>query len=399
MIACGLDRLLDDPSRLAGRRYALLTHAAAVSSELVPCHLALAALPGTSPAVLFGPEHGLYAVEQDMVPAAGGRDPLTGLPLRSLYGDSEGSLSPPPEAFRGVDLLVVDLQDVGARYYTYAASAVWAAAAAATAGCQVWVLDRPNPLGGDVVEGNLPRPGFESFVGAFRIPVRHGLTLGELVRLEARRGGWEEALEVWPAAGWRRSMLWPRTGRPWLAPSPNMPTFGTAVVYPGACLLEGTELSEGRGTTRPFELVGAPGLPAAELARFLDERHLPGVRFLPTFFRPQFQKHRGEVCGGVEVVVTDAERFPACRAGVELLSAVRQVAPEGLSWRRRPYEFIADRPALDLLTGGDECRRLLEEGADPEPWLASWGADEERFRRERRAILLYPETDGETREG
>src|SRR5437588_10682691 len=205
MIRTGLDRLLAAPDRLRqlqGRAYGLLAHGAAVTGDLRPIHRALAASVAGLPRALFGPEHGFYGVEQGMVAAAGGRDPWTGAPIVSLYGDAEESLRPRPGAFAGLDLLIVDLQDVGTRYYTYAATAVWAAEAALAAGCEVWVLDRPNPLGGMVVEGNLPAAGYESFVGAFRLPVRHGLTLGELALLEARRRGWPRVPEVWPVAGW-----------------------------------------------------------------------------------------------------------------------------------------------------------------------------------------------------
>jgi uncharacterized protein YbbC (DUF1343 family) len=399
MIATGLDRLLLAADRLAGRRYALLSQGASLTADCEPAHLALAACPGGPPAALFSPEHGFYGVEQDMVAAAGGREPWTGLPLRSLYGDAEATLRPAPEEFRGLDLLLIDLQDVGSRYYTYAATAVWAAEAALTAGCEVWVLDRPNPLGG-AVEGNLPDPGFESFVGAFRLPVRHGLTLGELLRLEAGRRGWPERLQVWEVRGWRREPWWRRpggAGRPWTAPSPNMPTPATALVYPGVCLLEATELSEGRGTTRPFQLVGAPWLDPLGLASRLATRGLPGVRFVPTFFRPQFQKHAGELCGGVELLVTDADAFAPYRTGVELLAALAESSPREFAWRRAPYEFVTDRPAIDLLTGGESCRLAIDAGDREalDAWIASWPADEESFRRERRAVLLYPEGGAE----
>lgn len=397
MVLTGLDRLLADPGPLAGRRYGLLAHAAAVTAELRPAHLALAATPAGPPAVLFGPEHGYHGVEQDMVAAAGGREAWTGVPVRSLYGDSEGSLRPEPGAFAGLDLLLVDLQDVGSRYYTYAATAVWAAEAAIAAGCEVWVLDRPNPLGGAAVEGNLPAPGFESFVGAFRLPVRHGLTLGELMRLEAARRGWPAgALAVREAAGWRRDELWsesPRRSRPWLPPSPNMPSPATALVYPGACLIEATELSEGRGTTRPFEQVGAPWIDPLGLAGRLEAQGLPGVAFVPVFFRPQFQKHAGALCGGVAIAVTDPAAFRPYRTGVELLAALRDSSPSEFAWRRAPYEFVADRPAIDLLTGGEECRRAIESGDRDAlaAWIGSWAADERAFRAERRAALIYPE--------
>lgn len=390
MIRTGLDRLLADTTDLRNSRYALLSHAAAVTERLEPGHLALAAAFGP-PALLLAPEHGYYGTEQDMVPSPDSRDPLTGSPIASLYGDSLASLRPSPGLFDGVDVLLVDLQDVGCRFYTFAATAVWAAEAALEAGCEVRVLDRPNPLGGERVEGNLPRPGLESFVGAFRVPVRHGLTLGEIVRLEARRRGWSGPWTVVPMEGWRRTMRWEQTGRPWIPPSPNMPTVETARVYSGCCLLEATRLSEGRGTTRPFRLVGAPGIAPLELARRLGERGFAGLGVLPAYFRPQFQKHAGELCGGVELVVTDADAFEPYRFGVELLSVLRRLAPAAAGWRREPYEFVAERPAIDLLTGDGACREALEGNGDLEGWIAGWRRDEDAFRAERQTALLYPE--------
>jgi uncharacterized protein YbbC (DUF1343 family) len=389
VIRCGLDRLLAARERLRGRRYGLLAHHASVTAELEPAHVALARHAEVVPAVLFGPEHGYYGVEQDMVPSDDQHDPWTGVPIRSLYGAGEHTLRPSAETFAGLDLLLVDLQDVGSRYYTYAATALWAAEAALAAGCEVWVLDRPNPLGGEVVEGNLRGDGFVSFVGAFPHPVRHGLSLGEIVGMELARAGRREGLTVWTVDGWRRSMLWPATGRPWIAPSPNMPTFATAVVYPGLCLLEGTRLSEGRGTTRPFNLLGAPWLDPVELARRLAALALPGVSFLPMYFRPQFQKHAGEVCGGVEVVVGDPDLFPAYRAGVELLGVVAALTPPGELWRRETYEFVADRAAIDLLAGGDELRLCVEAGGDCSRWVSSWAEQERAFRADREPFLLY----------
>lgn len=398
-IEVGLDRLVERAAELEGRPYGLLAHSASVTSELVPAHLALAASKAGPPAALFGPEHGFYGVEQDMVAAAAGIDPLTGAPIVSLYGDSAESLRPAPGAFAGLEVLVIDLQDVGCRFYTYAATAVWAAKAALAAGCEVWVLDRPNPLGGLRVEGNLPAAGFDSFVGAFRTPVCHGLTLAELVRMELEREGPQPGLRTWPLEGWRRRMEWGDTGLTWIAPSPNMPTVATALLYPGICLLEATELSEGRGTTRPFHLIGAPGidLPTllAELKRSSEARRLQGLTWLPTYFRPQFQKHSGEACAGVELVVTWAPRFNPFRAGVELLAVLRRAAGESFSWRQAPYEFEIDRPAIDLLTGGTQCREALEgEGnadAALDEWVDSWASDEASFLEQRRPYLLYKE--------
>lgn len=392
MIATGLDLLLRAPEALAKRRYGLLAHGASVTADCVPAHLALART-GTPPARLFGPEHGYYGVEQDMIAAASQRDPWTGIEIVSLYGEDEGSLLPRPEAFAGLDLLLIDLQDIGTRYYTYAATAVWAAEAARAAGCEVWILDRPNPLGGETVEGNLPAPGLASFVGAFRLPVRHGLTLGEIVRLEAVRRQWGSVPKVLAVEGWKRRDLWPETRRPWIAPSPNMPTFATAVVYPGLCLLEATEYSEGRGTTRPFLLFGAPGLRPTVLADALEPLRSLGVAAVPTYFRPQFQKHKGEVCGGVELVLQDESSPSTYRLGLEILRALKSVSPTLFRWRAAPYEFVADRPAIDLLTGSDIFRRALEgdSSADLGAWLDSFAADEREFRQERKAILLYPE--------
>jgi uncharacterized protein YbbC (DUF1343 family) len=388
MISTGLERLLDDLDPLAGRRFGVLAHGASVTARLMPIHLELARR-GLPPAVLFGPEHGFYGVEQDMVASRDERDPWTGVPVKSLYGEDERSLRPSCGAFAGLDLLLVDLQDVGARYYTFAATAVWAAEAALRAGCEVWVLDRPNPLGGELVEGAAIAPGFESFVGAFSMPVRHGLTVGEIVRLVARREGWPAAPRVFALQGWRREMLWADTRLTWIAPSPNMPAARTAEIYPGGCLIEATELSEGRGTTRPFQLTGAPGVDPLAVAERISAAKLEGARFVPTYFKPQFQKHRGEVCGGVEIVITDAAKFRPYRCGIEILAAFREVAPAAFRWRAAPYEFVIDRPAIDLLTGGAAFRSALESGRGLAEWLATWPAAESAFREERAEVLLY----------
>ncbi len=393
MIVTGLDRVARDPGMLAGRRYGVLAHAAAATSS--PPRSIVEALNATAgaPLRLFSPEHGFWAVEQDMVASEHEPDPFFGIETVSLYGSSEESLQPPDGAFAGLDLLLIDLQDIGNRVYTYAATAVWTAQAAIAAGVEVWVLDRPNPLGGEQVEGNLRRDGYESFVSAFRLPMRHGLTLGELLRLEGERRRWDDAgLRVIELQGWRREP--PAGAGPgwrWRTPSPNMPTLDTVIVFPGSVLIEATEISEGRGTTRPFELIGAPGLPGAAIARRMNDRAIPGVVYLPVRFRPQFQKHARSVCDGVEIVVTDPALFPSYRAGVELVRAIHEIAPAALEWRRAPYEFVSDRHAIDLLTGGDELRTRLEGGGDLDAWIASWRADEDAFVAERESVLLYGE--------
>lgn len=394
MIRTGLDALLEEVGELAGRRYAIAAHAAAVSADLLPVHLALLRRGAEPPALLLAPEHGFYGIEQDMVGSSDRLDPVSGTPIESLYDGSEESLKPRASVFADLDLVLIDFQDVGSRYYTYAATALWTAEAALEAECEVWVLDRPNPLGGVEVEGKLPRPELASFVGAFAVPVRHGMTLAELLLWGlGEKGANRAALRIWPLQGWARSMSWAATGRYWLAPSPNVPTPTTAQVYPGGCLIEATNLSEGRGTTRPFELIGSPGIEPVALAERLAAARLPGARFVPVYFRPGFQKHAGAVCGGVQWIVEDAEALRPLRCGVEILSAVRELDP-GFAWRREPYEFVSEIPAIDLLTGSEELRTALEDGEELESWLGSWMADEQAFRDARRDVLLYPEQAG-----
>lgn len=390
MIEVGADRLVADPSPLAGRRWALLGHGASRTRDCRPLHLALAETAAGLPELLVGPEHGYHGVEQDMVATSDARDPWTGVPIASIYGDDVASLRPDPELFSDVEVLVLDVQDVGSRYYTYLASCVWTAEAALAAGVEVWCLDRPNPLGGAVVEGPRVRPGFESFVGAFPHPVRHGLTAAELLTMELRRAGADTAgFHVVEMRGWSRADTWTATGWPWVAPSPNMPTPETAFLYPGACLIEATEISEGRGTTRPFQLIGAPGVDGRRLAAALRAREIPGVAHLPSFFRPGYQKHSGRACAGIEQILTDADALPSFRAGIELVVALRRTASEVFAWREAPYEFVTDRPAIDLLTGSAEFRERIDDDAALEAWRRSWKADEASFEEERRDLLLY----------
>ncbi len=391
-IRSGLDRLLDDSGRLRGRRYALLCHQASLSLAGVHAHVALDEIQPAE--VLLGPEHGFHGVEQDMVASGDQREPWTGRPLVSLYGDDIRSLRPRPGIFDGCDLLVIDLQDVGARYYTFAATAVWAAEAALSSGCEVWVLDRPNPLGGLEVEGNLTETGFASFVGAFRMPQRHGLTVAEILRLEARRRRWDASLlTVFEVGGWRRQQAWRDTGWPWTAPSPNMPTPETVHLYPGLCLFEATTVSEGRGTTRPFQLLGVPGADAPALAARCGERlaaaGIKGVSVVPAMFRPQFQKHAGSVCAGVELRLLDAGLLRPVRLGFELLLAFRDVLGEDFRWRHEPYEFVENTPAIDLLAGTDRFRLGLETPGSVERWFTAWPQDQQEFRAECESVLLY----------
>jgi uncharacterized protein YbbC (DUF1343 family) len=389
-VRTGLDRLLAAEEPLPrGLVAGLVTHAAAVDAALGSAAERLADAPGLRLAALFGPEHGLSADAQDLAGVADAVDPRTGLRVHSLYGDSVDRLRPSAGQLRGLDALIIDLQDVGSRYYTFQATMLFCLEEASRHGLLTVVLDRPNPLGGVAVEGPALRPGYESFVGPHDVATRHGLTLGELAQLYRAERGLSGELRVVPCTGWTREQTFDRTGLPWVLPSPNMPTLETAFVYPGQCLLEGTNLSEGRGTTRPFELCGAPGIDAGRLADRLRAEGLPGVAFRPCGFRPTFHKFAGQPCGGVQLHVTDREAFLPVRTGLAVLAALRDEAGERFAWRTEPYEFVADRPAIDLLFGSDRERLGLEAGRSWRELAAAWEAEEEAFRRRRKAFLRY----------
>jgi uncharacterized protein YbbC (DUF1343 family) len=399
VIETGLDVLCADRlDLLRGRRVGVLCHPASVAGDLVHVVDRLVEV-GVRPTRLFGPEHGVRGEAQDMIGVEDGKDFRTGIPVTSLYGETFDSLTPSLAELAEVDVLVIDLQDVGSRYYTYVWTMALAMQAAARAGVAVVVLDRPNPLGGVALEGGSVEPRCESFVGLGAVPVRHGLTAGELARLVRAGMPWGAPrfarpldcdLTVVAMRGWRRAMAFDATGLPWVLPSPNMPTLETAFVYPGQCLVEGTNLSEGRGTTRPFEIVGAPFLDGYRLAARLDALGLPGVRFRPLSFRPMFHKFAGRSCGGVQLHVTDRATFRPYRVGLALLAASRVLAPDDFRWRTEPYEFVSDPPAIDLLTGSDAARQGIEAGASQGELVAGL-ADFELSFADRRAPHLLPE--------
>lgn len=367
----GLDRLAHVPSvlhRLQARPFGLLAHPASLDRNLVHCSRLLPSL-GLRPHIIFGPEHGYGGEAQDMIGVSDAHDPLLGAPIVSLYGESCEQLSPRDEHLRGLDTLLIDLCDVGSRYYTFVWTAVLAMRAAARLGVHTIVLDRPNPLGGaaDQVEGRPQAPGFLSFVGLEPLPVRHALTIGEIVAEMAWRNGLplgpDGAVEVVTTTGWNRHEQADQWDRPFVMPSPNMPTVETVRVYPGGCLIEGTNLSEGRGTTRPFELVGAPWLDGQALAKQLEATGLPGFVARPLTFRPTFHKHAGQICGGVQVHVTHAGRFRPFATYLALITLAHKLAPESFRFRTERYEFVDDIPALDLLVGCSDVRLAIEAGA------------------------------------
>jgi uncharacterized protein YbbC (DUF1343 family) len=389
-VATGLDRVaaLDAAvlGRLRGRKLGLLTHPAAVDRRLRHAHAVLREA-GCDVRALFGPEHGYGGEAQDLI-AVDSEQNAEGLAVHSLYGAREADLSPRDEWLAGLDAVVVDLQDVGSRYYTFVWTAALLLRRAAPLGVEVIVLDRPNPLGGALVEGAPQRPGYRSFVGLHDVAVRHGMTIGELCRLVVHEDRLDAGcLHVVPMLGWQRELEFEQTGLPWVLPSPNMPTPDTARVYPGGCLIEGTLLSEGRGTTRPFEIWGAPYLDGAELARRV---RVDGATLRPLGFTPSFHKHAGQRCGGVQVHVEDSQRFRPYAAYLRLIAAVRALCGEALAWRTEPYEFVGDRPAIDLLTGGAEFRTLVDNGGALDDLLQHDARAAAHFAERRRAFLLYP---------
>lgn len=389
----GLENLLANPSRWLGKaRAGMVTNPTAVDRRLRHAVDLLVADDSVALCRLFGPEHGVRGTAQEMVDVGDTVDPSSGLPVVSLYGTSYASLAPQPETLADLDVLLFDIQDIGARYYTYQATLALCMRVAARVGTKVLVLDRPNPIGGVQVEGGGIAPGLESFCGLYPIPQRHGLTVGELARLynEAFALGCE--LDVVPCSGWERHLYFDAfdvSELPWVMPSPNMPTLDTALVYPGMCLLEGTNLSEGRGTTRPFELFGAPFINAEQLAAELIALRLPGVAFRVCTFEPTFHKWQGELCAGLQLYVTNRETFNAYQTGLAVLWAVKKLWPEQFGWRAEPYEFRDDVPAIDLLTGFPEVREAIDAGRPYADVLNAALHDTEQFDAARPEALMY----------
>lgn len=377
----GLDVLLDERlNLLRGKRVGLVTNPTGVDAQLRSGIDRLAAHPDVDLVALFGPEHGVRGDAQAGDHVASARDTATGLPVHSLYGEHR---TPTPAMLEGIDLLLFDIQDVGARAYTYPYTLANVLRAAKRDGIAVVVLDRPNPVGGVQVEGPVLDPAYASFVGLFAIPMRHGMTLGELARLFNAEFGIGAQLEVVPSKGWHRAAREPGDTLPWVPPSPNMPTPDTALVYPGMVLFEGTNLSEGRGTTRPFETIGAPYVDAPALAARMNAHGLPGVRFRPTWFTPVFSKHAGTLCAGVQLHVTDAEAFRPVRTALALLVELQALHP-------REFAFLpGDPPFFDQLAGNGWVREAILAGERAEAIEARWHDGLARFNAVREQYLLY----------
>jgi len=384
----GLEVFLEAPPVWAEKApLGLLCHPPSLDRRLRPAaELVARRFPGQL-RVLFSPQHGLRGDKQDnMVSSPDFADPLLGIPVVSLYGPR---LDPPLETLRQIDVLLVDLQDVGTRVYTYGATLARVMAAAGRVGLKVAVLDRPNPIGGVQAEGNLLQPEWASFVGPYPLPMRHGLTLGELARYYNHTQNLGCDLEVIPAQGWRREHYFDATGLPWVMPSPNLPTLEGALVYPGQVLLEGTNLSEGRGTTRPFELFGAPFLEPRRILRELKDIPLPGVVLREAGFEPTFHKWAGELCHGFQLHVTDRLAFKPYYTTLAVLSAIRRLYPGQFAWRQPPYEYEHERLPIDLLTGDAAIREWIDGGRPVAELEAVWQGDLARFRQDSREFWLY----------
>ena len=384
-VQLGSDVLLGS-RRLHGLRVGIVCNHASVDRGFAHIVDRLAADDGIRLAAIFGPQHGFRSdVQDNMIETPHGDDAARRVPIYSLYSDTR---EPTADMLRGLDVLVVDLQDIGARIYTYIYTMANCLRAAARHGVPVVVCDRPNPIGG-AIEGARLEPGYESFVGQFPIPMRHGMTMGELARLFNDGYGIGASLEVVPMRGWRRDRYFDATGLPWVMPSPNMPTLDTAVAYPGTVLFEGTLLSEGRGTTRPFELVGAPWIDAERFASAMNAHALPGAYFRPAVFEPTFQKHAKQSCGGCQLHVLDREAFLPVLTGVALMATFRRFDPGRFAWRQPPYEYEHEKLPIDILAGSATLRTQIEADV-PLPEIAdSWRGDEQAFARERAAYLLY----------
>ena len=382
----GSSRLFDSGA-LAGRRIGVVANPASVDAAFVHVVERAASAPGVALAAVFGPQHGFRADLQDnMIESPHARDAARRVMVYSLYSETR---EPTADMLAGLDALVIDLQDVGARIYTFVYTMANCLRAAARHGVKVYVCDRPNPIGGTAVEGPMLVHGFESFVGLYPLPMRHGMTIGELARLFNEAFGIGADLEVVPMEGWSRGMYFDATGIPFVLPSPNIPTLDSAIVYPGTVLFEGTNVSEGRGTTKPFELLGAPWVDAERFADGMNALGMPGVRFRPAVIEPTFHKHAHQACGGCQVHVTDRRAFRPVLASVAVMGEFHRSAPDRFAWRQPPYEYVHDRMPIDILAGSDRLRHAIEADASARDIAEGWEEGTAEFEELRRGYLLY----------
>ncbi len=387
MIRVGLEKLADSGLLLKDKRLGLLCNQASTDRNLRHSRDVLLDLYGDGLTCLFSPQHGFFSEKQDnMIESAHQKDPVSGLPVFSLYGETR---RPDAAMFDHLDVLLIDIVDVGTRVYTFLYTMAYCLEAAAEYGKQVVVLDRPNPVGGAAVEGNVLEADCTSFVGLYPIPMRHGMTFGELALFINKEFAIGADLQVIPMQGWKRSMLFRDTGFPWVSPSPNMPTPETALVYPGQVLWEGSNCSEGRGTTLPFELVGAPFWEHGPILKRLAAVDLPGCWFRPLVFQPTSGKWAEQVCVGFQLHVTDPDSFLPYRTSLALLQAVMQCWPEEFAYKEPPYEYEFERLPMDLILGDSTLRRALEKGDSVLDLERKWQPGLKRFLEQRKKYLLY----------
>ena len=388
MVKLGLENFIDSAELLpTGCRAAFLTHQAAVDNRgRTSLERIRRAFPELVQAV-WSPQHGFYGDRQaNMIASKDFSDPLSGLPVYSLYGEQR---QPTLKMFSEVDLVLVDLVDIGCRVYTYIWTLYLLLKAAAEAGVKVVILDRPNPIGGEEIEGNLPRFDHSSFVGLYPLPMRHGLTIGELALYFKDYAGIDVELDIIEMTGCQRNFYFNKTGLFWVLPSPNMPTLKTAMVYPGQVLLEGTNLSEGRGTTLPFELCGAPFIDPRAILSEIDQQSVSGLFLRPTWFTPTFDKWSGELCGGFQLHVVDLKKFSPYRFTLALLKAVIRLYPDNFSWLAPPYEYEYEKLPIDILTGDPAIRQTLENDGNLDFLQESWGDSLEEFYAQRSNVIIY----------
>lgn len=381
-VITGLEHALQAPPPvLAGNRLGLLTNPSGIDRTFRSTIDLFVSHPELDLRSLFGPEHGVRGEAQAGVHVADGIDPRSGLPVHSLYGTSR---IPTAAMLEGIDTMVIDLQDIGVRYATYLSTVAHVLTACDAQGVTVVVLDRPNPLGGAYVAGNILDPAYASFVGTHTIPTCHGLTIGEFARLWSRDHDLAAPVVI-PMRGWKRLMTHDATGLPWVFPSPNLPTLDSVKMYPATCLIEGTTLSEGRGTTRPFEIIGAPWIEPEALVGSIARRDVPGIAVRPLYFTPTFSKHAGERCGGVQLYITDDASFDNVGFGMHLLAVLHELGGDRFEWL--PPD--GDRYFIDLLCGTDAIRHLVKDKEDIDDALARWREDARAFENRRSDMLLY----------
>lgn len=387
-VKTGLEFLLDNiPTKLKGARVGLIINPTSVNSKLILSINLLFREKKVRLCKLFGPQHGIRGETQDnMIEWEGFRDPITKLPVYSLYGKTR---KPTKKMLDDLDVLIFDIQDIGAKYYTFIYTMSYVMQSAKKYGKKFIVLDRPNPITGSITEGCITNKSFKSFVGLHPIIIRHGMTVAELASMFNHEFKINCDLEIIKMTGWKRKMWYDETSLPWIMPSPNISTLNSAIVYPGMCLLEGTNLSEGRGTTRPFEIFGAPFIEPEKLFKKMREEKLPGCIFRPLFFQPTFNKWLGKLCGGLQIHLTDRNEYKSVLTAIAIIKNIYELYPKRFKWKEPPYEYELNKLPFDILIGNNQIRKMIEEGRSISEIEGSWEKELEMFKKLRKKYLLY----------